>query len=370
MKKRIIAILLAAILCLGLLTSCGGYPAIESTEEEAAAVLSFKHGEREYKVPYELYRAFFLTYKSELDGGNPEIWRGEDKQIYIDKINEIILTRLADIYSIFSIADDIGIDVYSKEYNDAVKSYVKAGVDGGVFDSILYEGFGGDYDKYLESLRKMNLNYSVSDLLFRYSMAVDDIYYYYVGNVENNAVSGKLEYTKDDVWNFYFGSGSRRVMSLHLSTSTASFTEERVLEIRNTIAKSTNEKEALAAMINYSTLGAGDLSDGIIIGEYNLDSLYYSELTEAALSLSTHKTSIPVKVDTGYNSGFFILFCMEKSDEHFESAYESIAATYVENEIGRKLAERAETLLGSVSYEPVFEKLSHADIKMDKVNKQ
>lgn len=370
MKKRIGALVLAIFLLLGILTSCGGYAAVDSTEEELATVLTFKLGEQEYKVPYELYRALFLTHKSDVDNGDASVWSGEEKQKYIDEINGIIISRLADIYAIFSIAKEIGIDVYSKEYDEKVEEYVKAGVDGGIVDSVIYEGFDGDYDKYLDSLRDMYLNYSVSDLLYRYSMAVDDIYYYYGGNVENDAIAGKLEYTKDDVWEFYYSDSTRRVMRLFLSTVTASFTEERALQIRDTIAKSENENEALTAMINYSTLGASDLSDGIIIAEYNLDSLYYSSLTEEALSLSIHETSQPVKVVTGFNNGFFILFCMEKNDEHFDKCYDDIAASYVENEIGRIISKRATDLMAGTEYSSLFDGLSYADIKMDKVNEQ
>jgi len=365
MKKRIIALILTVASLLALLCSCGGYKPVESTEDERTTVMTLTLGDREYDITYELYRAFFLSHKSEIDGGDDSVWRGDEKDKYVKKINEIILSRLCDIYAVFSIAEDAGIDVYSKEYDEQVEKFVEAGVDGGIVDSVIYEGFGGDYEKYLSSLRDMYLNYSVSDLLFRYSLAVDDVYYYYEGNVSNDAVEGKLEYTRDDVRDFYYGSSSRRVMRLFLSTLTASFTEERAREIRDRIANATNENEALAIMINYSTLGASELSDGIMIGEYNLDSLYYSALTDAALSLDLHETSEPVRIVTGQNDGFFILFCMEKNDAHFDKCYDDIAATYVENEIGRILSERADALKAGAVNAPILDELSHADIKMD-----
>ena len=216
----------------------------------------------------------------------------------------------------------------------------------------------------------MNLNYSVSDLLFRYSFAIDDIFYYYEGNVNNDAVIGKLEYTKEKIRDFYFGNGVRRVMSLFISTVTTSFTEERVKEIRDSIAKSTNESQALASMINYSTLGSGDLADGIIISEYNYDSLYYAALTEAALSLSLHETSEAIRITTGTSDGFFILFCMQKSEQHFEECYDDIVSAYVENEIGKILSARAAELKAGISYSSEYSKLTHANIKMEKAEEQ
>lgn len=365
MKRKLLAsiILIAVLVCS--LVSCGGkYKPVSSTDEELTQIMQIKTEDSEYTVRYELYRALFLTYKSEIDGGDASVWSGENKDFYIEKINGIILSRIAEIYSVFSIAKEIGIDVYSKKYDDAVKEYVKVGVEGGIYNSVIYSGFGGDYEKYLQSLSEMNLNYSTSDLLFRYTMALDEIYYYYGGNVENDAFMGNLSYTKEDVEDFYFGNGSRRVMSLFLSTSTASFTKDRAEQIRFLVSLSKNADEALYAMINYSTLGEGDLKDGIMIGQHSLDPLYYSELSEAALSLAPGETSEVIEIATGSNNGFFILFCMEKSEEHFNNSYAAIADAYVENEIGKILFERAEAIKAAVEYKDAFSALDYAEIKM------
>ena len=89
------------------------------------------------------------------------------------------------------------------------------------------------------------------------------------------------------------------------------------------------------------------------------------DLLGAALSLDLHETSEPVRIVTGQNDGFFILFCMEKNDAHFDKCYDDIAATYVENEIGRILSERADALKAGAVNAPILDELSHADIKMD-----
>ena len=64
--KRIIATLLvlATILTVSACKKKANYDPIESTEEEARTVMTFVMDEKEYEVKYELYRAFFLTYKS------------------------------------------------------------------------------------------------------------------------------------------------------------------------------------------------------------------------------------------------------------------------------------------------------------------
>ncbi len=366
MKRKLLALIILIATLIALLASCGTkYKPVESTDKELTPILEFKIGKDTYTVRYELYRALFLTYKSEIDGGDGSVWNGENKDFYIEKVNEKVLGRIAEIYSVFSVAKEIGIDVYSKKYDEAVEEYVTVGVEGGIYNSVIYSGFEGDYAKYLESLREMNLNYSTADLLFRYTMALDEIYYYYAGNVENDAVMGNLSYTKDDVGDFYYGNDSRRVMSLFLSTSTASFTKDRAEQIRFLVSLSDDADDAFLTMINYSTLGEGDLKDGIMIGKHNLDPLYYSELTKAALSLSPGETSEVIEVTTGANNGFFILFCMEKSEEHFNNSYAAIESTFVENEIGKILFERGEAIIKSAEYTSAFSKLDYSNIKMD-----
>ena len=68
MKRAVSLFLLLAIL-LSLLVGCKEkYPEIESTDKEATVVARLSVGENEYELRYELYRALFLTYKSEIDG--------------------------------------------------------------------------------------------------------------------------------------------------------------------------------------------------------------------------------------------------------------------------------------------------------------
>ena len=77
--------------------------------------------EKTYEVKYELYRAFFLTYKSQVDGGDPDAWTGENKAEYIAKINGIIVDKVTEIYSAFALCDKIGFDLYSRDVENKIQ---------------------------------------------------------------------------------------------------------------------------------------------------------------------------------------------------------------------------------------------------------
>ena len=102
MKKIISFILLLAISLA--LVSCGSeFEPVKSTEAEAKTVLTIEYGGEKYEVAYELYRALFLTYRDEIDGGDRGAWSGEDKEDYENRINEKIFDSIAEIYSAFYI---------------------------------------------------------------------------------------------------------------------------------------------------------------------------------------------------------------------------------------------------------------------------
>lgn len=368
MIKKAIALIMTSVLCLFCLVSCSeGYPPVASTEKEAEVIMTVEFGEKKYDVKYELYRALFLTLKSQVDGGDSAVWDSAESASYEMAINALIVQRLTDIFSVFSIADEIGIDVYSDEYDEMVKECIIASVDGGAVGTMEYQGFDGDYDAYLASLKEMYLNYSVQDLFIRYALAVDDVYYYYTGNVDNDAVQGKLSYTKDDVKSYYDSDACVRVKQLFLSTLTTSYTKERANEIRDSIASAANENAVFLLMINHSALGdvGKELEDGTMIGRHNLDPFYYGELTAAAFALNLYETSEVIEITTSSDKGFFILYRTDKSDSHFEECYEEIEAFYVEDKIGEILDERALALKESLKTTDVFTRLEYSKISME-----
>ena len=363
--KKIISLFLVIITLFLTLTACDGYyRPEESTEEQKTTVIKLTFGNETYNVKYELYRALFLSLRSEVDGGDEGVWQGGEKDKYIAMIDALVFDRITDIYAIFSLAKAAGIDVYSKEYDESVLEIVKASVDGGIIAGAEYAGFDGDYEEYLDSLREMNLNYAVQDLMIRYALAMDDLFYYYGGSAESGGANGALQYSREDVLAFYNSDACVRVYQLYLSKNKTSFTLESATTLRDKIASQPNEDMVVATMIGSSTYG-DNIKDGAVIGKYNLDEFYYKDLTDAAFSLAYYETSPVVEIASAVDEGFFILYRTAKTNEHFEACYDSIAEVYVEDVLGKMINDRADALLANLSKTDDYDSIVHAEISMD-----
>jgi hypothetical protein len=126
------------------------------------------------------------------------------------------------------------------------------------------------------------------------------------------------------------------------------------------------------AVINY-VIGLGvptatsEIEKGTLIARHNLESAYYSELTEAAFSLGYFDVSEVIEV-TGYDDGYsryYILYKINKTDEHFEKCYEEIESIYIQNQIGKIIDTAADTLFASAQNTAFLSTLNRAGISME-----
>ena len=362
--KKIIPIIIVLSLCLSLFACGSKYKPVESTQEEKRVMYTMSIDGERYEVKYELYRALFLQYKSKIDGGNASVWSGEEKDKYISAINEIIFNRISDVYAVFHLCKEVGIDVYSKVVEDTISDYIKVSVEGGSIDNMQIAGFGGDYDAYLAHLKAEYMNYSVQVLLYRYSIAYLMLEDYYADKVSGE---DSVSYTREDVKAYYDSDECVKVLEAFLSTTTPTDklinTIERAKKLRDGIAQQSDEYDVGTYMIA-NTLSAEGLRDGMVIGKYSLDPAYYADLTAAAFSLRVGDTSEVIEVITGASNGYYILYRAEKSEEHFDKCYEEIEASYILNLIGKDVAGAAATLKDSISNTDAFTSLVHAEISM------
>lgn len=351
MKKKFGLLCLVFALLFSLL-SCNKeteYPAVDSTEEERETVMTLVDGDRSIEVPYELYRALFLTYRKEFDGGDLTLWTGEGKDALLEKMNDKIFGRVAEIYAALSAARDIGFDPYGSEAEAKIKSYIKAGVEGGYIDGMSVEGHG-TYDAYLAYLESMHLNYSVQVLLFRYLISLRAVQDYYLGTVDeygNEKTAPTLKPTEEELRDFYFGEDSVRVLWIFLDGK--SYTESRANEIRATLAAKPDETAVANYMIGQTTTPGSEVLAGHTIGRFTLESSYYEEVTRAAFSLAIGETSLPIATSTGSESGYYILYRGEKSEENFTSAKDAVKENYMQNEVGKILSGKKYSMKNSAN---------------------
>lgn len=371
MKKIIsLLIILAALVSL---TSCGKkYEPVPSTEEESRVVMTLTLDGETYDVKYELYRAMFLTYKTAVDGGDPSVWSGDKKAEYIERIHSMILARVTDIYAALHHAKTIGIDMYSSRIDSRIEEYVKQSVEGGVWGDQVFIGHES-YDAYLESLAQLGMNYATSELIYRYAIAVELITEHYAGTLNGDGTAlegGALEYTKDDVKEFYLGDESVRYMSAFVQSEYAG-AYERAETIRRAMMDKAGDDEAVAiTIISNSLSSATDVKRGTVIGRYSLDEENYGALTEEAFSTSIGSVSDVVEIKVGTEPGFFVLYPVAKTDEHFDGNYAEIASVYVENEIGKRLLDVQRALTESATSTEVLNTLDYAAITHPTVNRK
>ena len=369
--KKLISIIMILATLLGL-TSCNKYKPVPSTEEESRVVMTLTLDGEKYEVKYELYRAMFLTYKSFVDGGDPSVWSGADSAEHVANIQSLIISRITDIYAALHHAKKLGIDLYSKTVKNQIKEYVKLSVEGGVYNGEAIIGYG-DYDSYLNSLAAMGMNYSVSELLYRYNIAIDLIREHYAGTLNEIGTAyegGALQYTEEDVRAFYFGEDSVRYMSAFIQSEYPD-AKSRADVIRIAMQGHEGDDDKVAATIIGNTISSvTDVKNGVLIGRYNLDEENYGDITKAAFATPMGRVSEVIEVYSGAAAGFYILYPIAKDEEHFEANYAEIALTYVENEMGKQLEGVQAALTESIGVTDVFRGIDHANIPYPTVNRK
>ena len=364
--KKILSLVLALVMLLSL-AACGDelYPPVESTEEESRVVMTFEIDKEKYEMRYELYRALFLNYASDYDGGDRAFWDTPEADTAKSKIDLRIKNMAADIFSVIHRAKKIGYDVYSADADTRVSELVSQSVNGYVDGDDNFTGYGGDYDAYLAALREMNLNYSVQDLLYRYSIATEEIDKYYAGEESDNAFgssSGALSATDEEVREFYYSDDAARILLVTLDSR--SYTRTRAEEIRAAIAALGSESAVSAYIVSFTATAAEDAIDGAVIGKNSLDPAFYSELTESAFSLSVGEVGEVIEVFSADTAYYYIAYRVTKNEEHLEKRMDSIRQTYIAETIGKFIASDKAALLESATVTDDYNSIVHSQISM------
>ena len=246
-----------------------------------------------------------------------------------------------------------------------IKEYIEVAVEGGTIGGSEYKGYDGNYEAYLADLKAMNLNYSVHELLIRYSIALTELTEYYVGAPdENEFKNGAIEYTKDAVRAFYLDENeSRRMLRVFLSAD--AFTESRAQQIRDGIISKPNEDSVKNYIIQFSTSGATDIKNGEVIGKYTLDKFYYSEITESLFNMGIGETSEVIELNSDELEGFTIVYRTSTSDEHFEACYSDILLSYLQNEAGKLINNAAADMSKNAEYSDYLKNLDRSTVSIN-----
>ena len=376
MKKTLLLILATLMLSATLLftASCADsdpYPPVESTESEAQVLYTLTYGGKSYEVRYELYRALFLTYKPIVDGGDTEVWKDDRAAAATETVNKMILDRVSELYSVFAACEDIGVDLYSADVDSEVRELVRQSVEGGTHNGQAIEGYGS-YEKYLAALKELNLNYSVQDLLYRYSIGIEKLEDHYIGSVKGDAgvevVPGAIEYTVDDVKAFYNSDACVRVLRTYIQTAVTNDPEGRIQRVREAIVAAAEDGEeavAIAMIANGSLIAESEVFNGYVIAKNNLDGAYFDKMTDAAFALGIGEVSQPILIHDGREEAYYLLYRAEKSNEHFEECYESIAYVYLKDKVGEIEKNISNELKESINATSAMDNIDPTKITME-----
>lgn len=355
MKKKILALFLALLTALSLCACAKNkYKPVPSTEEEKKTVFTLG----EYEVPYELFRTFFLTDKEEIDGGDDSVWLGSSAAEYREKAIAQILPQIAEIYAMFTLCDVNGVDINADEIDEEIERMVTLSVEGGAFEGELVKGHGS-YDAYLDYLKSIHMNDSVSRLIMRYSLCEGELLTKY----EDTFI-----FENQDVYDFFEGDECAHVTWLFRGYYYSEFfSREADYELaekgRLAMQNAKDYNGIINALVQYSsgTTDAKNIEEGFYIGKYTLDSQYMSEVIDAAFSLETG--GISEVIENYY--GAYVVYKMEKDVAYLENDenYERIAELYVNNSLYKKLEECKQALMKNVKFTEFFESLNFAEIE-------
>ena len=377
--KKFIALLLVLI-SVFTLASCGDeFPPVESTEREASIVMTLSYDGEEFDVPYELYRAFFLTYKSEVDGGDASVWSGSDRADYVAKINDMVLNSITEMYAAFYMCDRIGTDVFSSSFDDEIEAYIEESVENIIYVTKLEAQKRGEtvelsreeaYQIYLSRLKTNGLNYSVSILLYRYNIALSRIDEYYRGKLDSSSITGyeggKVDTSRDAVKAFYDSADTIKLMYFSLQDDVDS--QRRVDNAREDMLEASSRDELIEAIVGNLAYGyPSTVEQGMTIGKYSLSTQFtdFEKFTDAAFSLDIGEISETVEVYDGSRTFIYVLYRDAKTDKHFDDCFADIASSHVSNEIGKIKSQVKSWLMSSCEYSSFYGTLSHASISIN-----
>ena len=124
------------------------------------------------------------------------------------------------------------------------------------------------------------------------------------------------------------------------------------------------ENSVIVTIINQSTSSIDEVSNGFIIGRHNLDGAYYEELTEAAFDLENGEVSPVIRITTGEEDGYYIMYRTEKTEYNFAKCFYNVLYVYLKDKIGEKFDTAENGLKAGCEWNDELE-LNYAEISME-----
>ena len=327
--KKLLSVLLVAVMLVSTLSlfSCSNkyYDEVEPVGNEDETVLSTKYGD----VKYDLFRAFYLTYKN---GGYSH---SDSARMAID--------NALDILAVFALCEDMDIDTESRDIYNKVDDIIVACVDGGTVDGVEYQGYG-DFDKYLAAISAMYMTDRVNRLIIRYSLC------------ENMLIEKFKEVTtptNEAVKEYFLSDECIRI------TWFVSEYRESADRAHAALAGLSGDDAITNVFVQYSlaTVSASSQKNGWYLGKSE-SSQELRNVSDRAFALGVGEYS---EVMLGGDGNYYIVYRMEKVASYVDTNLSDVKSSYIYNELGKTLDNAKADMRAGVSYSDFYSQITAND---------
>ncbi len=321
-------------LLLSSLASCG-YKMRKSTEKEATPVFTLG----EDTVNFEVLYTFFLN-RMEVRGWTLDSLDGDDFALLMSEAR----AEIAEIYALFAVCREVGIDPESKDVEKKITEYVKMNVEGGVVGDTRIEGYES-YDAYLADIRsKYHMNDAVNRLMLRYAICEELLVNHY---------KTAYQYTEEDVEAFFESEDCLHIVWVGRTESDGGLDRAGNLALMDRIREKLESGDVNGA-IGLSLRPDTDF----YMGRYSKDDAYYGELIDTAFGLSEGETSRVLDLGA---VGFFVVKRLAKSSSDLDARYEEILEVYITDMLYADVAAAGDALLQGIVYKDAYNSLTVGD---------
>lgn len=306
---KITALVLALVMLVPL-AACSPYR-LELSNERQTEVMMQTGG---YDIAFEVLEFFYYNYMTVVDGGDSSVWEGPDAAVYHEKLMARAISAACELYAVFAVAKDFGIDPYGAAIEELVEEGIREVID--------------SYDtrrEYIAQITSLHMTDTVYRLMLRSYFCQQELMEYN-GGVTSVSDADLIAFCEsDNVINtlcliVYFEksthSWAKERAALIMQELEGTLTDDQFRSVALRLATSYNQKEM--EMGTYMTLReyrrlCGDENATLAIGE----------ITEPIFDTES----------------FVILRGIEKNPDILEKNPEAVRACYLEYLIEEKTEE-------------------------------
>lgn len=296
-------------------TSCGG---IQETLDTRTVMTLGSH-----EVPHYLYRYFFMKYKEELEGDNPEIWNTDESKRSL--LDSYVKEAIARIYAVRELAE---------EYDLALDSEAKKKIST-TMDNLRNE-YAND-EEYLNALSMDYMSHKLYKEILEFSY-LEEVVRSYIIDEKNGIVASDTETVEKDIQENFL-----HVTHIMITGNG----EEEKQKAEDLLERLKNGEDFVALAREYSE-DTVEPEIGYYITQYE----FLEPFEEAAMALQPGQIS--EVVFTG--SSFHIIKRLELDDAYISEYFEELLEKYKYRCFLEILYERMDTF--ACSYTDVYQEFS------------